>query len=370
MIAGVEQAGLSGKPSETEPFIRLFFRSAGIRHGPRSEGGDGLHAWGSVRLLGSPNTGSTSGVVSAFTDPSGSIKTDNFSSVGASVDYRVGLDWQLKNWTAHRNSLSIVGGVGASSPLSSDKVFSAVSVPAFGTPECNILYNRFQTYFSDPAYHIGKGLANQATGAFPGASATNACLLNLNNPGGTATAVTYSPVTTIAFSNQDRTSFLGKYGVGVRSIHRIRPTGVLTCGPTDGPNQTGPCAMGIVDATLGTDASVTGGKFALNRLVFKVDGIYPLPVKGTTFLYLFGSFTSRLKRNQAVDDPPLVLQAANLATVTGVGATGIPNVSSVVLPLLQPDRDFYRFGVGLDVGCVFAKLFGALPTCSAPKPQP
>ncbi len=102
------------------------------------------------------------------------------------------------------------------------------------------------------------------------------------------------------------------------------------------------------DFTFGMDSSITGGVFRGNRWIFKTDAIYPLVNKGKATFYLFGSFSTRLEKN-VTDNSPLILQPATLATVTGTGSTAVPNVNTVVLPLRQPDRDFYRIGVGIDL---------------------
>ena len=52
-------------------------------------------------------------------------------------------------------------------------------------------------------------------------------------------------------------------------------------------------------------------------------------------------------------------------TLTGTGTTAVPNVNTVVLPLQQPNRDFYRFGIGLDAVCIFTKIFSSSSSCPA-----
>jgi hypothetical protein len=112
---------------------------------------------------------------------------------------------------------------------------------------------------------------------------------------------------------------------------------------------------------VGQDESITGGH--LHGAVVKVEGVYPLPIKGNAFLYLFGAFSVRTLRNQNYS--PLILQPASLSGLNGTGSTAVPNVNTVVLPLQQPDRDFYRFGIGLDAMCIFTKIFSSSSSCPA-----
>lgn len=358
IIGGVEQAGLASQPSTTDGFLRVFTR-AGKNRG-------NSYVWGEIRLLSAPQQSSTTGVISAFSDPSGTIQTSTVSNVGNSVDYMIGVEQMLAKRSHGSYTASLLVGFGGTTPLSSTTVAQAFTSPAFGTVECNILYNKFASYFSNPLYGIIPGKANQATPTYP-ATVTSACLLNSNSPttSNSSGLTTYAPITTIAFSNQDRNSFLAKYDFGVRTIDRFLQPGMKACGTADPANKIGPCQRGIVDFTIGQDASITGGQ--LRHWVAKVDGIHPLPIKGTSYLYLFGSFSMRFEHN--VNETPLILQTGSLSTITGSGSTAVPNINTVVLPLVQPDRDFYRFGVGLDISCILTKVFSSSSNCSS-QPTP
>ena len=146
------------------------------------------------------------------------------------------------------------------------------------------------------------------------------------------------------------------------TLYRYPASKAHACGDADAANpDIAPCSRGIVDFTVGQDESITGGH--LHGAVVKVEGVYPLPIKGNAFLYLFGSFSMRTLRNQ--DYSPLILQTASLSGLTGTGTTAVPNVNTVVLPLQQPDRDFYRFGIGLDAVCIFTKIFSSSSSCPA-----
>ena len=107
-------------------------------------------------------------------------------------------------------------------------------------------------------------------------------------------------------------------------------------------------ADSVLDITFGQDASVTGGK--LTGVVFKLDGIFPIPMGGGgSWLYIFGSAYMRLAKNQNYS--PLILTTASGVTV--------PSSTVIVLPLEQPNRDYYRLGVGLNINQLFCKAFGS-----------
>jgi len=113
---------------------------------------------------------------------------------------------------------------------------------------------------------------------------------------------------------------------------------------------------------LGQDASVTQG--FLRGVVLKLDGTLPIPTGGgSSWLYLFGSAYMRMARN--INQNPLILNAVQLSSITppAPGEPPIPNPLVAVLPLQQPNRDYYRLGVGLNMNQVFCKTFSG--TCGS-----
>jgi hypothetical protein len=78
---------------------------------------------------------------------------------------------------------------------------------------------------------------------------------------------------------------------------------------------------------------------------------------GGSWLYLFGSAYMRLAKNQNYS--PLILN-----TATGVT---VPSSTVTVLPLEQPNRDYYRLGVGLNINQLFCKAFST--GCNNSQPQ-
>jgi hypothetical protein len=306
-----------------------------------------LNIWAQVRLLGTPQASSTNNVVSAVSNPTGSITTQSLSGVGNSVDYTVGAEYMFHK-LSQPYSVSIIAGFGGTTPLPANTLVEAFNAPAYGTVECSTIQARFKNYFSEDDILAGTSTNTNAS--------SPSCLVNGHSGSTTSTGVTvYAPINTIAFSNQDRSSFLGKYEIGIRTIDRFRGSGDTACGDSDPTKQIGPCERGIVDFAFGQDESVTGGRW--HNSVFRVDAVHPLPVPSVSFLYLFGSVVVRLA--PSVNPPPLVLQAGNLSSLAANGTNPVPNVNVVVLPLTQPNRDFYRFGAGINLTSIFTKLSNA-----------
>jgi hypothetical protein len=299
LIGGWEQAGYSSLAQTGNPFVNIFIK------GPS---GNLVTGWGRVRLLSAPQP-ATQGIVSTFLDPVGQLTTQSYNKVGQVLDFVAGPELRLaSHW-------SFIAGFGATTPLSSQDVPVVYAQPPAGSAECTTLVQRFS-----PKNGYSPGLT-------PAPSGSMTCL--------------QPPITDIAFANQDRTNFLLKYGAGFRTTFPV------PCGPQGSTSTSEPaCSTSYrsLDIGIGQDESVTGG--LLRGVVFKLDGILPIPTGSASWLYLFGSAYLRLNRNQ--DLSPLILQ-----TVTG--AT-IPSASVMVLPLRQPNRDYYRLGIGLNISQIFCKI--------------
>ena len=302
LIGGVEYSGYSAQSQTTNGFLSMFYR------GPASHGFSG---WGRIRLTSAPQA-ATNGVVSVISNPTG-LTTYDYSNVGQVLDYVFGPQYQIRksNW-------SIVGGLGATTPLSSQNAPVTFVAPPPGTVECTELVSRFSA----------------ANGYNP------ALTLNTATTPTTCLAGAY---TDIAFANQDRSNFFLKYGAGLRATY---PWTFGNCNGTSGSNCSK--AYSALDVTLGQDSSVTGGY--LRGVVFKLDGTLPIPTGSSSWLYLFGSSYVRLQSNQNL--PPLILQTPP-TTVT------VPSPTVIVLPLRQPNRDYYRIGVGLNISQLWCKAFGS-----------
>jgi len=312
LIGGVEYAGYSAQSQTTNAFLNIYYR------GPATKGWifpKGISGWARIRLTGAPQQ-ATNGVVSVVSDPTG-LTTHDYSTVGQALDYVFGPSVGIaKNWW-------FVAGIGAITPFSSQNTPVTFVTPAAGTAECTELVSRFS-----------------ATNGYNPALALNTAA--------NATTCLKGGYTDIAFANQDRSSFLLKYGAGFRTSY---PFKMGQCSSSSGSKCS--TASAVLDATVGQDASVTGGQ--LHRFVFKLDGLLPIPTGSSSWLYLFGSSYLRLEANSNL--PPLLL-ASPPSPVT------VPSASVIVLPLRQPNRDYYRLGVGLNINQLWCKAFGS--GCSTP----
>jgi hypothetical protein len=308
LIGGVEYAGYSAQSQTTNGFLNIFYQ--GPVHWKR------LTGWGRMRLTSAPQK-ATNGVVSVISNPTGLTTTD-YSNVGQAFDYVAGPSVKLApGW-------NFVAGFGATTPLSSQNTPITFVAPPFGSNECTELVSRFSA----------------ANGYSPA--------LSLNTAPSPTTCLA-GGYTNIAFSNEDRSSFLLKYGAGFRTTYNWK---FGDC--KDKSDSSGCSAYSTLDIGFGQDASVTGGK--LSGWVFKLDGVMPIPTGNSSLLYLFGSSYIRLKRNQTL--PPLLLQTPN-------PPISVPSATVVVLPLRQPNRDYYRLGVGLNITQLWCKAFGSNCTDSS-----
>jgi hypothetical protein len=293
MIGGVEQAGYSSVGQSTNPFVQMYYE--GIPTG-------NFTGWGRVRLLSTP-VPTTQGIAGSFTNTAGQLTTKTFANVGQGVDYVAGVAYKLGPRDAR---WSLIAGFGATTPLTSQSVTESFVVPPQGTAECTTLLTRFSLT--------------------PAATGSGSCIA-----GG---------IKDLAFSNQDRSNFLLKYGAGFRTYWRF---------PCKGGTPAKPCSDGIasLDITFGQDEAVSGGR--LHGGVFKLDGVLPIPTGNSSWLYLFSSAYIRTQGN--VNLSPLILQIPTSPITT-------PSPSVLVLPLRQPNRDYFRLGIGVNLSQVFCE-FGA-----------
>lgn len=373
VTGGAEESALSAQDSQTNPFISLFVRAPwNIRFGS---------GWLQARFLGAANANNTNNVVAAYQSATGTTSTSGLPQVGTALDYIFGFEHDFfqptaKNPARGMFTLGIIGAFGATTPLSAQHATTAYIVPAYGSNECTQLLLRF------PSTGVPSGLpaepstypnitttvvtAPTPTGGNPAPTSTGPyCIIN-GGPNGMGIATTTSSgsattVTTvsgiqiqdIAFAPEDRNSFLLKYMGGVRLINRwLTDSSKDGCG-TDTQNKKVPCTRSVVDFTLGQDESITGG--SLRHFVFKAEAIFPIP---NTTVYFFGSSALRLEGNKYYS--PLILQPATIVP-TGAAPPAtitVPSANTWILPLTQPDRDFYRIGLGIDLGAALAKAFG------------
>jgi hypothetical protein len=243
-IAGVEQSGYSSEVTNTNAFISAYIHGAFWGN---------VSDWGRIRLLSAPQP-SPPNIVSVLTDPAGGITQTSLSKVGEVIDYSVGGELRLYQKDSfhadfkpsYTTRFSFIGGIGETTPLTANTQLLTFNAPAVNTPDCTQLLNLFKTHLyadTDPSQ--------------------NACI---RNPA-TKTAYQY-----VAFTSQDRSNFLFKYGGGFRYTQIYAPK-------TPG---TSPYS-GMLDVTMGQDESVTAGR--MHGAVFKVDGQTPFPYGNLSFTW-------------------------------------------------------------------------------------
>jgi hypothetical protein len=338
LFGGIEQSGLSAENSITNGFYDLSIR--------RPVGSKWASIWFRSRYLGGPSTSSTSNVVAAATNPTGTVTASNLPQSVVAVDYVLGLqlwkDMPLGS-PKGRFTLAPVVGFGATTPLDSNTTVNGFQVPQVGTNECNQLHSRFTTGKGyDPALP-GSGYYTNSTGAV-----VQGCVVQ-PPADGTTTSPTNpgAQITAIAFSNEDRSNFLLKWGVGVRLVDRYTPTCLTSTG----------CPRLRADFSIGQDESITGG--SLSKAIFKADAIVPIFSTGT---YFFASSANRLARNETLSPlilTPVTVNSGSSSACSMPSATSVcvPSPNVFVLPYKQPDRDYYRIGVGVDAVKILTKLF-------------
>jgi hypothetical protein len=321
-IAGVEQSGYSSQITNTDFFLSAYIRSGYLPLRPNASKPSpvALALWGRTRLLSAPQP-STQNIVSVFTDPTGQISQSSFSKVGQVIDYSLGPELRLRQFDRPKltTRISLFAGVGATTPLTSDSTTLTYNAPGPNTPECAELVSRYRP---DPS----RGIAGLYPGPKGATGLQTTCIIN---------PVTQTPYQFVVFTNQNRSNFLGKYGAGIRINHVYAAKG--NGSPYDGG----------IDLGIAQDETITGGRF--HGAVFKIDGQYPFAYGPLSFIYFFGSASMRLSGNQ--NFAPLILTVP-----TGGTTPTVPSPNVTVLSTQQPNRDFYRVGIGLNLLDVFGKL--------------
>lgn len=357
VIGGGEESALSSQDSQTNPFVSLFVRApTDNRNGS---------VWLLARFLGAANANNTNNVVAATQSASGSSSTSGLPQVGTAVDYTIGLQHDLFQPTEdfpEKGGFTIGGivGFGATTPLSAQHATTAYVVPAYGTNECDELLARFPSsaHAGLPAQPSTPYITTTTTPSGGSATTTTSGPFCIINPvpitttttanGSTSTvAASGTAQTDIAFAPEDRNSFLLKYLVGARLIDRRPIKGNTSC------TLDTPCTRTVVDLTVGQDEAITGG--TLRHFVAKAEADFPIP-KATSISF-FGSAALRFSRNQ--NQSPLILQPATIVSTSATppATISLPSTSTWILPLTQPNRDFYRIGIGIDLTDLLAKAF-------------
>jgi hypothetical protein len=316
MVGGYEQGFQSSQSANSDAFIAVYgHRLFKDRFGP----------FYSLRLQTAPQASGTNSVVSVFSNPSGGVTMQSLQTVGAAVDLSLGMEFQFARLNKGQTTLGVIGGGGFVTPLQLNSISTAFTMPAFGTVECTALQSRLSGVLNNPIY----------AGIKPNtASTSTSCFSNI-------TTSTPAALSLLEYAAPDQPNFFPKYAFGLRFINRWPGTSA-NFKQCSSDNQ---CERGYVDFTLGQNASLTGG--SLQHMILNIDSIYPITLSKPSFLYLFGSISRRFGALPPYV-PPLVLATGTISTT--------PAASTLILPLTQPDRDFYRIGAGINLNEIFSAL--------------
>lgn len=313
-IVGFEQTGASAADSESKPFLDFFF-TAPLRFKPQKDELPRVSAWGQVRLAALPRQLSTFGTFpSNFVNP---LTEGKLVDLVQGFDFLSGLEVRVfgtdKPYVSlipgikNQTFFHFVAGGGAISPLTTTRSTAQIfAVPGDESPQLNLFKQRY-----------GEEAAKKDF---------------------------------IAFVFPDRDRFLRQFYFGVR---------FKTFYYED--NRTTPINRfpAIFDFMIGQNEAVSGGRLkndvtdANGRIigrkrswVLRLEAFYPFPIKEASFLYLYGTAMMKIGGGGVRIDTPLFLD-------TAPGNISITDNNVFVAPTLQTNRDYYRFGIGINLTDLF-----------------
>ncbi|HZT61169.1 MAG TPA: hypothetical protein VFA21_21360 [Pyrinomonadaceae bacterium] len=284
-VVGYEQAGVSSATREQNYFFDFFIRNTvPFAQKIHPDFGERISAWGDIRFQSVPQPGNTA--LGTF--------ISNFSQQAANVqvkdvarvfDFLGGIEVRLSGNNALLPSFD----------RQTKQKFTLSFIAAGGTITP---LNSQETLATFRVFPDAPGLPPEARGK-----------------------------DFVSFIAADRTHFFRQYFVGLR-------VQTFFFNKYNIPMQRFPAQL---DIAVGQSEFITGGR--LHGAVIRVEGYYPLPYEGLKFINLFGTAELRPGRDRA--GLPLVLQAAPADTV-------IPASNVVLILAPQPNRDYYRAGIGID----------------------
>ncbi|MDQ3803755.1 MAG: hypothetical protein M3416_08025 [Acidobacteriota bacterium] len=314
-IIGFEQAGASSADSKSEPFLDFFF-TAPMRFKPKDDALPRVSTWGQVRLAAVPQQVSTFGTfATSFVSP---LAENRLTQLVQGFDFMAGLEVRVFGTNKPYVSLipgvknqtffNIVGGGGAISPLSARanrEAAEILAVPAEGSPQRELFIERY------------------------GAAAAGKKYIAL------------------VFPERDR--FLRQFYGGVRfkTFYYDDEGALINRFPA------------IFDIMVGQNEAVTGGRLQSDvtdekgrligqkrRYVLRLEAFYPFPIREANFLYLYGTAMMKIGAGGVKIDTPLFLNRAP-------GEVSLTDNDVFIAPTLQTNRDYYRFGVGVNLTELF-----------------
>jgi hypothetical protein len=89
--------------------------------------------------------------------------------------------------------------------------------------------------------------------------------------------------------------------------------------------------------------------------VLRIDGFYPFPIKEASFLYFYGTALMKIGGKVNITTP---LFLDNPGTTVQISDPTVFMPPTSVLKLQQPDRDYYKIGVGINLTDLFNRNKG------------
>jgi len=352
VIVGLEQAGGSSAESKTNPVLDLFFMTPFIFDRSKNCGRQPatdepytvrkafsdckqenverkllprLGFWGDIRLAATPEQ-----IATAQVFPTSLVnQVDNSEhsvNLVQSFDFLAGLEGRVWKSNGHflslipgmpqKTSFYIAGGYGAISPLNASRQVAQVfKIPAVGDPQ----REEFVARYGEPP--AGK----EFVGMVP----------------------------------LDRDRFFRQWYTGIRLK-------TLYCTDDDCTRYKNSFPA-VVDFMFGQNESVTGGSRKRggtpdpnnpnkllgqsNSYVLRFDAFYPLPIKKANFLFLYGTALMKVGGGGVKITTPLFLDNPGTTVEITDPKVYIPALN--LLKLQQPDRDYYKLGVGINLTDLF-----------------
>ena len=347
-VVGIEQAGGSSASSETKPFLDFFFTTPFWFHNRKSKCDQKdaeaketclrqereerdltprtprMGFWGQVRLAVTPQQiGAAqvfpSSLVNRVGDP------DQTVELARSFDFLAGLEFRVKTSNGNflsliplkrqRSSLYLAGGFGAISPLDARRESAQIfRIPKPGDPQREEFIKRY----GEPPPPVGDAAPKEFVGLVP----------------------------------LERDRFLRQWYLGIRLKTHYCETHSCVSYINNFP--------AIVDFMIGQSEAVTGGSLKYidpatgerkNAFVFRIDAFYPFPIKEARFLYFYGSAVMKLGSGGVKIETPLFLDTASSDVLINDPRVFIPTTEQ--LNLRQPNRDYYKIGIGLNLTELF-----------------
>lgn len=327
LIFGFEQVGASSSTSKGRPFVDLLVNipvgqlkvdyKHELKNGCVPKPKDNCRVpikryfsnsfWTSFKLTSSPTQSLpdfgnlTSSTITGFF---GSNQSSRVNDLVQAFEMKIG--WE----TTVRKGFSLIAGIGATSPLTSEKTVVAYKIPRLAN---GMVQPDFQRIFG------------------PGQDFTG-----INN---------------LILTSGDRDRFMRNWFVGGRLRHQI-------------VGDASEAYPAVFELTFGQDEVMTN---KLVGRVLKFDSFVPIPVKGLKFLYFGASFTSKLTRKVNTTTLPFFLEPATDVNIFA-NTNFVRNFRDI--PELNSDRDGFSFRFGVDLIQLLNKSEKKTPVAETASPAP